>query len=115
MEEFVQNYCTCETDNKTKHIVEHHVTEILTNTLRPIFKKQITSHRTLTRRPEAKYASVADDDLHEDQLWKSENYVDILIWIVRNVSVKIFINSNGDGMTQTLCMYRQKTWKKTCI
>jgi hypothetical protein len=83
---FINTYCTCDTtDSKSDHIIKNHVTDILANTLQPIFKKQTSVHPTLTRRPTPKYGT--EPEIHNDQEWKSKNYVEILLWIVQEISV----------------------------
>ncbi|KAI7903912.1 uncharacterized protein BX663DRAFT_505671 [Cokeromyces recurvatus] len=85
MEEFIRNYCTCESDNKSKHIIENHVDTILTNILQPIFQKEAVNHPILSRKPKSKYGT---DDFIDKQEWKTNNYVDILMWITDNISAK---------------------------
>jgi hypothetical protein len=89
---YINAYCTCETiDSKSEHIIKNHVIDILTNTLQPVFKKHTSVHPTLTRRPTPKHG--ADPEIHEDQEWKNENYVEILLWIVQEIPVSSPVNT----------------------
>lgn len=96
MNQFIETYCSCETSDKSNHIIEQHVNDILSNTMQPIFKKQASIHPNLTRRPQSKYGSKSID-IHEDQQWKNGCCVELLSWLLDNISVRIFFRNNpGD-------------------
>jgi len=86
MDSFIETYCHCKTSSKPKHIIQHHVTDILSSTLQPIFKKQALIHPTLTKRSQSRYGSKSID-IHQDQQWKDDYYVELLSWLLDNVSV----------------------------
>lgn len=92
MQDFLDNYCTCEIEEnvRSKHMIDKHVNDILTKILQPVFKKQAQIHPTLSRRPEPKYRAAHESELHEDQLWKNHYYTDILAWILQEISVSLF-------------------------
>lgn len=88
MQAFTDTYCTCPVEgDRSKHIVETHIKDILVNTLQPVFQKQTQIHPTLSRRPEPKYRAAHESELHENQRWKAENYVDVMYWLVKEISV----------------------------
>ncbi|GAA5809097.1 hypothetical protein MFLAVUS_002500 [Mucor flavus] len=87
MQAFTDTYCTCLVEgDRSKHIVETHVKDILVKTLQPVFQKQTQIHPTLSRRPEPKYRAAHESELHENQQWKENNYVDIMYWLVKEIS-----------------------------
>ncbi|CEP11213.1 hypothetical protein [Parasitella parasitica] len=86
MDEFIESYCSCETSSKASHIIEQHVTDILCNTLQPVFKKQVSIHPNLSKRLPSRYGS-KNLDIHEDQQWKNGFYVELLLWLLENLSV----------------------------
>lgn len=93
MQAFTDTYCTCQTsDARSKHVIETHVKDILTNTLQPVFQRQAKIHPTLSKLPEPKYRASHESELHENQQWKAENYTDILYWIVKDISVSKYCN-----------------------
>lgn len=68
-------------------MIEQHATDMLSTTLQPVFKKQALMHPSLsTKRSQSRYGS-KDIDIHQDQQWKEEYYVDLLSWLLDNVSV----------------------------
>ncbi|KAL9559956.1 hypothetical protein MBANPS3_000176 [Mucor bainieri] len=88
MDDFIETYCTCETEDKRKHIIDQHATDILATTLQPAFKKQASIHPTLsTRRSQSRYGS-KDIDIHEDQQWKDGCYVELLSWLLDHLSTQ---------------------------
>ncbi|KAL7312154.1 hypothetical protein PS15m_007952 [Mucor circinelloides] len=87
MDSFIETYCHCEASNKPKHIIQDHVTDILSTTLQPIFKKQALIHPTLTKRSQSRYGSKSID-IHQDQQWKDDYYVELLSWLLDNVSAQ---------------------------
>ncbi|KAF1796877.1 hypothetical protein FB192DRAFT_1452449 [Mucor lusitanicus] len=67
-------------------MIEQHATDMLSTTLQPVFKKQALMHPSLsTKRSQSRYGS-KDIDIHQDQQWKEEYYVDLLSWLLDNVS-----------------------------
>ncbi|KAK4511742.1 uncharacterized protein ATC70_007286 [Mucor velutinosus] len=88
MDHFIETYCTCEANDKQKHIIDQHVTDILFTTLQPIFKKQASIHPSLsTKRSQSRYGS-KNIDIHEDQQWKNGYYVELLSWLLNNISTQ---------------------------
>ncbi|CEI96995.1 hypothetical protein RMCBS344292_11138 [Rhizopus microsporus] len=81
MDNFIQTFsCTCENVcDKSNHILQVHLRDILSNKLQPAFKRNALHHPAL-KRP-SRYAR--DDELHEQQAWKSDHHVDILYWIIK--------------------------------
>jgi hypothetical protein len=122
MQDFINNYCTCEIDaieNKPKHVIEKHVKDILINTLQPVFKRQVQIHPTLSNRPEPKYRAAHESELHENQLWKNEEYVEILAWIIQEISVSFASDLKLyqlDGFSHPVwSYYRQRISKRIFI
>lgn len=86
MNAFYDTCCHCDNVNdKSEHILEVHVKDILSNIIQPVFKRHITQHPALTRRPVTKYK--AESELHEEQDWKKDQYVYILRWIIEEAEV----------------------------
>ncbi|KAI9482916.1 MAG: hypothetical protein EXX96DRAFT_124501 [Benjaminiella poitrasii] len=84
MEDFIRTYCSCDSENKSTHIIEHHVVDILKETLQPAFRKEAVNHPVLSNKSKSKYAS---DDFIDKQEWKNGIYVDLLTWIMDSLSV----------------------------
>ncbi|KAI7890013.1 uncharacterized protein EV154DRAFT_564793 [Mucor mucedo] len=83
MQEFISSYCVCQVpaEDREKHILNKHVSEILENRLKPVFKRQTQIHPVLSHQPEPRYRAAYEYDLHENQEWKTGNTLDILLWI----------------------------------
>lgn len=90
MQHFIESYCSCEVNSKDKpkHIIENHIRDILEKELQPVFKRQAQIHPTLSKRPEPKYRAAHESDLHENQQWKLDHHVELLFWLMEEISVR---------------------------
>ncbi|KAI8977994.1 hypothetical protein BDB01DRAFT_294724 [Pilobolus umbonatus] len=59
------------------------VKDILSNTIRPVFKRHLDQHEVFNKQ-RIKYKSKLDNDTHEQQEWKKGDYVDTLRWIIQD-------------------------------
>lgn len=90
MQAFIDSYCKCDTtlDERPAHVIDVHARDILLNTLQPVFKRQTQMHPVLSKRPEPKYRAAHETDLHENQQWKQDNNVELLFWVIEQISAK---------------------------
>lgn len=90
MQAFIDSYCKCDTapDKRSTHLIDTHARDILLNTLQPVFKRQTQMHPVVSKRPKPKYRAAYETDLHENQQWKQDNHVEILFWVIEQISVR---------------------------
>lgn len=90
MQAYIDSYCQCNNAAKeqSEHVIGVHARDILLNTLQPVFKRQTQMHPTLSKRPEPKYRAAYETDLHENQQWKLDNSVELLFWVIEQISVR---------------------------
>ncbi|KAI8335674.1 hypothetical protein EDC96DRAFT_548171 [Choanephora cucurbitarum] len=85
--------CQCESINGKEHVLEHHVEQILRDYLQPSFKQQTSIHPSIVKKPTLRYAT--QPELHQDQLWKQQDQLEILSSIVQSISTTDLHNHIG--------------------
>jgi hypothetical protein len=90
--EFVQTYCSHQNKNDKQHLIDDHSKEILGNVLRPIFEQQAKEHPQLNNKKNIPSRYAKNDqlglDFHENQKWKEHHYLDMLCWMMEEMTAQ---------------------------